>query len=373
MLRQLLPAARIAARPLRLARRSMGSMHPPAARPRAKKTNYLIPHFNPRDSRHARGPPPAQIVMAEDGAEAPETQRPWRRQAPVLIELPEALEAGMNASTLQRLRDGARDGREQRSLCSKKARKARQAIDSAAGASAGADGVPDSLAAPEPGESAAHPRPGDGRRRAGGHGGFGSGGGPAAAGVGGASGEEGEADEPSVDAFAAHRLHGAYAGSYRMLWEAQARMPPGWAPRDSLEFGAGLAPASWAAAELWPDAGLRCTAVEPNPHLRRAGAELCQAGASSSVLDGPDGAREAHRFVVAGGRALPPLSGDATAAGSVGAAPAPLIEWVNRLRPLSAQYDVVRLLRAPKTKLEDGASPSPHKCAYSTLRNKSQT
>ena len=52
-----------------------------------------------------------------------------------------------------------------------------------------------------------------------------------------------------MDEQAAERMHGAYAGVYRALHEARRRLP-GWQPRSSLEFGAGLGAGAWAAAEV---------------------------------------------------------------------------------------------------------------------------
>ena len=56
-------------------------------------------------------------------------------------------------------------------------------------------------------------------------------------------------EEMGVDEQAAERMHGAYAGVYRALHEARRRLP-GWQPRSSLEFGAGLGAGAWAAAEV---------------------------------------------------------------------------------------------------------------------------
>ena len=81
---------------------------------------------------------------------------------------------------------------------------------------------------------------------------------------------------PTVDEFVAHRLDRSYAAAHRAMREARARLPT-YTPRRMLDFGAGLSPMAWAAQAAWPGASLQVCAVEPNPKLREAGAQLCAA------------------------------------------------------------------------------------------------
>ena len=90
----------------------------------------------------------------------------------------------------------------------------------------------------------------------------------------------------TVDDFAAHRLDRTYAACFRVLHEINCRVPD-FAPRSILDFGAYLGSASWATHAIWPPeelpersaAARLYVAVEPNPRLRGAGAELSEAAA----------------------------------------------------------------------------------------------
>ena len=81
------------------------------------------------------------------------------------------------------------------------------------------------------------------------------------------------AEPPTVHEFAAARLDLAYAASYRMLHEANARIP-GFAPASALDVGAGLSPFAWAAHGFWGAQAPRTVAVEPRAPLRSVGAQL---------------------------------------------------------------------------------------------------
>lgn len=85
-----------------------------------------------------------------------------------------------------------------------------------------------------------------------------------------------DADKPSVHDFVAARLDRNYAAAHRTLSEARARLPT-FAPTRVLEFGAGLAPVTWAARAVWPELHPLSVAVEPNHDLRHVAAELITA------------------------------------------------------------------------------------------------
>ena len=97
--------------------------------------------------------------------------------------------------------------------------------------------------------------------------------------------------QPTVDDFAAFRLDRTYAACYRTLHEVNCRLP-GFAPVSILEFGAYLGSGSWAAHTVWPPEDLpdgaaaarSYVAVEPNPLLRAAGAELSEAALPEGPL-----------------------------------------------------------------------------------------
>jgi len=304
MLRQLLfprvAASRGAARSLQLARRSMSSLFDTnrKQKPRHKGVNYGVHGINPNHQEYKQKAPPIRMNVVEDtGEDVAPHERPWRRQAASVLDIPDAMERGLNAHTLVRLKEGTKGFQRANSLKAQRASKVRHAKS----AKAGASGNPAAEAAPSADSAAASSAErGDGPRR----------------GLSPAAAEEG--DQPSVDEFAAHRLHGAYAGAHRMLWEARARLPD-FSPKDTLEFGAGLAPTAWAAGAVW-EAGAdqrQHTAVEPNPELRAAGAELCTPGA---------GERATARGAGGSGKI---------------AEGAPAITWVDKLPPHSVQYDIV--------------------------------
>lgn len=115
----------------------------------------------------------------------------------------------------------------------------------------------------------------------------------------------------TVDDFAAHRLDRTYAACFRVLHEINCRVPD-FAPRSILDFGAYLGSASWATHAIWPPeelpergaAARLYVAVEPNPRLRGAGAELSETAA-------PHGPPIQWRSEMPASAELGPLSGSA--------------------------------------------------------------
>ncbi|GAB4820160.1 hypothetical protein N2152v2_007206 [Parachlorella kessleri] len=73
-------------------------------------------------------------------------------------------------------------------------------------------------------------------------------------------------DEAASLAYAATRMPACYAALRRVLGEVAARRP-GWRPETMLDFGAGPGTATWAAQQVWRDAPLQVSAVEPSPYM----------------------------------------------------------------------------------------------------------
>lgn len=82
-------------------------------------------------------------------------------------------------------------------------------------------------------------------------------------------------DMPAALAYAATRLPACYAALRHVLGEVAARRP-GWRPSTQLDFGAGPGTAVWAAQQVWPQAPLEATAVEPAGAMAWLGGEIQQ-------------------------------------------------------------------------------------------------
>ena len=79
-----------------------------------------------------------------------------------------------------------------------------------------------------------------------------------------------------VFAYATTRLPATYAAASATLSELRSRWTT-FAPRSHLDLGAGLGPAAWAAASLWPTLEA-VTAIELEPAMLEAGRRLAVAG-----------------------------------------------------------------------------------------------
>lgn len=82
-------------------------------------------------------------------------------------------------------------------------------------------------------------------------------------------------DTPAALAYAATRLPACYAALRHVLSEVAGRRP-GWRPSSQLDFGAGPGTAVWAAQQIWPQAPLEATAVEPAGAMAWLGGEIQQ-------------------------------------------------------------------------------------------------
>lgn len=75
-------------------------------------------------------------------------------------------------------------------------------------------------------------------------------------------------------AYAAHRLPGVYACTFRVMNEIKLRRPE-WTPKSLMDFGSGPGTAVWSATEVWPELD-NILAVEPSEAMIDVANELCK-------------------------------------------------------------------------------------------------
>ena len=86
-----------------------------------------------------------------------------------------------------------------------------------------------------------------------------------------------------VRAYAAARLPATYAAARIAVDEVRSRLPS-FEPASLLDLGAGPGTAAWAAAAAWPSLA-NVTNVEPEPEMRRLGADLARSAPSRALAD----------------------------------------------------------------------------------------
>ena len=85
-------------------------------------------------------------------------------------------------------------------------------------------------------------------------------------------------------AYLATRFPATYAVTSTVLDEI-ARVRPDWHPTTMLDVGAGPATATLAATQTWPSI-TQATLVEPDPHMREVGEQLCDGTWTTDVPSG---------------------------------------------------------------------------------------
>jgi ribosomal protein RSM22 (predicted rRNA methylase) len=86
-----------------------------------------------------------------------------------------------------------------------------------------------------------------------------------------------------VLAYVAYRLPATFAAAHASLSEVR-RLKPEWNPLTLLDLGGGPGTVGWAATALWPSIR-QVTVVETNPHMIRAGRELCAASTCRALRE----------------------------------------------------------------------------------------